>query len=105
MSCCLAGDDSEGEVDGQTHRAGSKGGSVDELDGVNMLHRHIREKAEVGTPTKLMWMDKEGQGRRRPYDSSDEEEKGKGKEKPVDWEEERPLSCKWTTGCLAWWYR
>ncbi|PPQ69295.1 hypothetical protein CVT26_001613 [Gymnopilus dilepis] len=77
----LAGDESDGEFDGRTHRAGSKGGSVDELDGVNGLHRHMRQKAEVGTPTKLMGMDREVQERGRQYDSSDEQEKGKGKEK------------------------
>jgi hypothetical protein len=58
----LCGDDSDGEFDGRTHRAGNRsrsrsgGGSSRrsvEREGLGTgLHLHMRQRAEVGTPTK-----------------------------------------------------
>ncbi|PPQ83980.1 hypothetical protein CVT25_000526 [Psilocybe cyanescens] len=52
----LGGDDSDGEFDGRTHKAGrSRGGSSNENEGPSAgLHQHMRERAQVSTPTKTL---------------------------------------------------
>ncbi|KDR78551.1 hypothetical protein GALMADRAFT_117961 [Galerina marginata CBS 339.88] len=75
----LGGDDSDGEFDGRTHRAGrSRGGSSGEREGLNTgLHQHMRERAHVvGTPTRLLHREREA-GDHEELDRGKEKEKGK----------------------------
>lgn len=76
----LGGDDSDGEFDGRTHRAGSqsrsrsRGGSSRhsvEREGLSTgLHLHMRQRAEVGTPTKSSNRERE-RGRTREEKEKD----------------------------------
>ena len=86
----LGGDDSDGEFDGRTHRAGSRsrsrsgGGSSRrsvEREGLGTgLHLHMRQRAEVGTPTKASNKESE-RGRTREEKVKVEERKTDTKEK------------------------
>ncbi|KAH9481910.1 hypothetical protein JR316_0006440 [Psilocybe cubensis] len=60
----LGGDESDGEFDGRTHKAGrSRAGSSDGREGgvagpSTGLHQHMRERAQVSTPTKTLNLDR-----------------------------------------------
>ena len=48
----LGGDESDGEIDGRTHKAGnSRGGSSDGREG---LHQYMRGRTHAGTPTNIL---------------------------------------------------
>ena len=73
----LGGDESDGDADGRTHRAGkSRNGSGDEREAeglanghatvgmagsgtAGLLHMHMRQRAEVSTPTKTLKAERE----------------------------------------------
>ncbi|KAF9477727.1 hypothetical protein BDN70DRAFT_880830 [Pholiota conissans] len=57
----LAGDESDGEFDGRTHRAGRSGGGSSDGRGEARggLHMHMRERARAGTPTRDMEEERE----------------------------------------------
>ena len=86
----LGGDDSDGEFDGRTHRAGSRSRSRSgsgssrrsvEREGLSTgLHLHMRQRAEVGTPTRASNRERD---RGRPGEEKDkvEERKTDSKEK------------------------
>ncbi|KAF8149049.1 hypothetical protein B0H34DRAFT_734649 [Crassisporium funariophilum] len=80
----LGGDDSDGEFDGKTHRAGrSRSASGDENDrehATTGLHMHMRARAEVGTPTKTLARERE---KAREVEAKEKAKEGKssGKKK------------------------
>ncbi|KAF8963101.1 hypothetical protein BDZ97DRAFT_1821755 [Flammula alnicola] len=78
----LGGDDSDGEFDGRTHRAGrSRSGSSDGRDGMRSgLHMHMRERAQVSSPPKTSNTERE-KAREKEEKNKAELEKAKEKEK------------------------